>query len=379
MAINRANVSVGVAGLLAACGMALGQYSSNFEAPTYSPGVLTGQGGWYIPPAAQVPNSRDVDLVAYAGNQYGIAANPGGCGQMAVGVSDGTLLARAQQSINFGAGGVWEFSYDFNGSFYASAATLPAVDNLGSFSLQYSVAVPPNTTATRYFQTLMSWGATACTLPDLTPLPNNTATADKFHMAIGHDIAAPTAPAVGNFVCPTANWANLPVNHWYRVKVRWSFTTALITQASIQDLTAGTPAEVTDVSGFGWYLYGGQNSTYPLPSEIRLFGGGNSATPPPGNIAAFDNIYVSPNSTTVVPCSTGVTCYANCDSSTSPPCLNVNDFICYNNLFAIGNPAANCDGSTLIPTLNVNDFICFNNAFATGCGAGGVNNCAPRP
>jgi hypothetical protein len=70
------------------------------------------------------------------------------------------------------------------------------------------------------------------------------------------------------------------------------------------------------------------------------------------------------------------TCYSNCDSSTNPPCLNVNDFICFNNLFATGDSAANCDGSTNPPLLNVNDFICFNNGYAAGCGA---NDCAPRP
>ncbi|MFN0131378.1 MAG: choice-of-anchor J domain-containing protein [Phycisphaerales bacterium] len=62
-------------------------------------------------------------------------------------------------------------------------------------------------------------------------------------------------------------------------------------------------------------------------------------------------------------------CYANCDASTIVPFLNVNDFICFNNLFAAGDTNANCDGSTIVPVLNVNDFICFNNAFASGCSA----------
>ena len=75
----------------------------------------------------------------------------------------------------------------------------------------------------------------------------------------------------------------------------------------------------------------------------------------------------------------GTGCYANCDNSTTAPCLNVNDFICFNNAFAAALPYANCDASTISPVLNVNDFICFNNAFASQCGAGGVNNCSPRP
>jgi hypothetical protein len=60
-------------------------------------------------------------------------------------------------------------------------------------------------------------------------------------------------------------------------------------------------------------------------------------------------------------------CYANCDSSTAPPILNANDFQCFLNKFAIGDPSANCDGSTAPPVLNANDFQCFLNNFAAGC------------
>jgi hypothetical protein len=63
----------------------------------------------------------------------------------------------------------------------------------------------------------------------------------------------------------------------------------------------------------------------------------------------------------------GNPCYANCDGSTQPPILNVNDFICFQSRFASGDSYANCDGSTQPPILNVNDFICFQSAFAAGC------------
>jgi hypothetical protein len=63
----------------------------------------------------------------------------------------------------------------------------------------------------------------------------------------------------------------------------------------------------------------------------------------------------------------GTVCYPNCDGSTSPPILNVNDFICFNNQFAVGDSYANCDASTSPPILNVNDFTCFLNSYATGC------------
>jgi hypothetical protein len=69
-------------------------------------------------------------------------------------------------------------------------------------------------------------------------------------------------------------------------------------------------------------------------------------------------------------------CYANCDHSTTPPILNVEDFTCFINEFAAASsltPAqqivhyANCDHSTTQPVLNVEDFICFINEFAQGC------------
>jgi len=60
-------------------------------------------------------------------------------------------------------------------------------------------------------------------------------------------------------------------------------------------------------------------------------------------------------------------CYANCDSSTLAPVLNVNDFICFQTRFAAGDAYANCDSSTIAPVLNVNDFICFQTKFAAGC------------
>jgi hypothetical protein len=60
-------------------------------------------------------------------------------------------------------------------------------------------------------------------------------------------------------------------------------------------------------------------------------------------------------------------CYANCDGSTTTPCLNVLDFGCFLNAFAAGNTYANCDHSTTAPILNVLDFGCFLNKFAAGC------------
>jgi hypothetical protein len=65
----------------------------------------------------------------------------------------------------------------------------------------------------------------------------------------------------------------------------------------------------------------------------------------------------------------GPACYPNCDSSTTVPFLNVQDFSCFLTKYASGNPYANCDNSTVPPTLNVQDFSCFLVKYATGCSA----------
>jgi hypothetical protein len=66
---------------------------------------------------------------------------------------------------------------------------------------------------------------------------------------------------------------------------------------------------------------------------------------------------------------TGSGCYANCDSSTQLPFLNVQDFSCFLTKYAAGNSYANCDNSTQIPVLNVQDFSCFLTKYAAGCSA----------
>lgn len=72
----------------------------------------------------------------------------------------------------------------------------------------------------------------------------------------------------------------------------------------------------------------------------------------------FDSISVRPP----VPA-----CYANCDSSTTAPVLNIGDFQCFMSRYAAGDPYANCDGSTRVPALDISDFTCFLQRYAAGC------------
>lgn len=62
-----------------------------------------------------------------------------------------------------------------------------------------------------------------------------------------------------------------------------------------------------------------------------------------------------------------VSCYANCDGSTAPPVLNINDFICFMARYNAQDPRANCDGTTAAPIVTINDQICFQAAFVAGC------------
>ncbi len=54
-------------------------------------------------------------------------------------------------------------------------------------------------------------------------------------------------------------------------------------------------------------------------------------------------------------------CYPDCDQSGS---LDIDDFICFQTLYAIGDPTADCDQSG---ELNIDDFICFQTLYAIGC------------
>jgi Immunoglobulin domain len=54
-------------------------------------------------------------------------------------------------------------------------------------------------------------------------------------------------------------------------------------------------------------------------------------------------------------------CDGDCDCDGT---LGIDDFICFQTLFAIGEPAADCDANG---QLAIDDFICFQTAFALGC------------
>lgn len=54
-------------------------------------------------------------------------------------------------------------------------------------------------------------------------------------------------------------------------------------------------------------------------------------------------------------------CQADCEGDDD---LDVDDFICFQTLFALNDPTADCDGTL---ELSIDDFICFQTVFALGC------------
>ncbi|MFN0131108.1 MAG: GC-type dockerin domain-anchored protein [Phycisphaerales bacterium] len=125
--------------------------------------------------------------------------------------------------------------------------------------------------------------------------------------------------------------------------------------------------------GVLFYVAGGPKigySTIPPASpayndgRLRISGGVATPSPPWSGVKVEPAMFTgSIRYNAYPPCFV----YANCDFSFVPPALNVNDFVCFNEMFAAGSTGANCDQSTIAPILNANDFICFLNAFARGC------------
>jgi len=239
-------------------------FATGFEAPDYSGssgGVsVNGQQGWYTP---NVAGAVDQFVFTYDGNALGMPANPIGedqfLGAQTLQLGD---FPRAQLNFDFSQATVWTVSYDvamgFNG-------VLPAVNNLGSFSLQDS-------TIARYFIQLNTWV--------------NPDTADQWNA--GYLAFDSTSSMDVDPRSPGDAWNNLAVNHWYNVSTTFDFDSNTITSVSITDLDSG---DTSTFAPTGWYLNGGSVFRPPLPTGLRYFvGGGDSYQ---DNVGSWDNVTIT--------------------------------------------------------------------------------------
>jgi hypothetical protein len=254
-----------VVALLAASSFAsigAAQYSTDFESLNGSASgvLLTGQDGYYIPAVGGI----DFLVYTYAGNVLGLPSNPAGGNQFTAG-NTGANFARAQRNVTYGAGtGVWTAAVDVCASFNG---TLPAADNLGSFSLQPAVA------GTKYFTALARWV--------------NTATATNWNADYVYFDAAgiQVTASVHN-----PGFQNLSVNHWFRWETKFDFDTNRILEVRLTDLTTSSTVVHSPAD---WFMDGGAAGTgNQAPTAFRFFSGGGGAPVIPGNVMAFDNLNI---------------------------------------------------------------------------------------
>ncbi len=76
---------------------------------------------------------------------------------------------------------------------------------------------------------------------------------------------------------------------------------------------------------------------------------------------AYDCVVTNACGSATSAAATLTTCYPDCDCNGA---LSIDDFICFQTLFAIGDPYADCDADSV---LSIDDFICFQTYFAIGC------------
>ncbi len=68
------------------------------------------------------------------------------------------------------------------------------------------------------------------------------------------------------------------------------------------------------------------------------------------------------------PLAVDVRCFADCDVSSGRGVLDIFDFLCFGNRFAVSDPyACDCDTSTGVGVCDIFDLLCFGNAFDAGC------------
>jgi hypothetical protein len=221
---------------------------------------------------------------------------------------------------------------------------------------------------------------TTATTTSSTVFMDLTAVSDDFEVYridYTSTLAPGTPTSVEVWTYPGSYVGNIASNAGWTLHETIQTTAAGITMPAQLELTA--PIHIAMGQTVGVYLVG------PVaPAEIRWKTGSTASD---GNLSLFSNqTRTEPFAGTahtnrsfagrIFYRSGGPACYANCDSSTVNPILNVDDFTCFINEYASAQSLpyeqqvahySNCDGSTIAPVLNVDDFTCFINQYAQGC------------
>lgn len=233
------------------------QFATDFEALTASPAgtIITGQDSWYIP----VAGSLDCTVMTYAGNTYGIPANPtGGANFFHARSMPANIFARGQRPTTLPANGIVFVEYDILCQ-YAGAA-LPT-QNIGSFSFQ------PSTNSV-YVNLLARWTALVASPPTWNA-----------------DVVAGTGTPPNTVVTVLANPAfqNLPVNVWHR----WGCTMDLVAGVHIDFRITNGATGITTIFQPAVPILLPRTVIAPMPTDFRFFAGGSD------NVVAIDNVKIT--------------------------------------------------------------------------------------
>ena len=237
--MNTTTTLIGVGALtLAVAAGASADVNSNFEAPSFSTGALTGQNGWYSP--GTVPFT----VHPYGSDPYGFAANPAGGQQFIVGNGDGNFGADARIDPDFSLQPMYDIAYDIN------------IINTG-------VGTSNNET-----------GLMATSGPDSPRLllnrHNNNPTETAWAINLG--VSGGTLEVA----------SELSYNHWYRVAWRVDYGAAEVLSFSLIDLSNGM-VSTTDLTGTSLL-----RPTGPLPTYFSITDGSHQR-----HITALDNVTIT--------------------------------------------------------------------------------------
>ena len=233
-------------------------YDTDFEALVASAAgtIITGQDGYYLPVTS--PVSIDGLVCTYAGNTFGIPANPLGGVNFWIGASNGTNFARSQRTITVPSGCQVLIEYDVCVGYTGSVTP---VNNIGSFSFQ------PSTTA-RFPNLLAAW-PTGVVFPP---------TGWNANVVLGPTVAG------AQTTFPDPNFLNLPLNVWHR----WGCVIDLGINEYVQFKLTNGSTNVTTIYTPAPGTMQLPNPTGTFPTDFRLFGGGGA-----GNLFAIDNLTIT--------------------------------------------------------------------------------------
>ena len=128
----------------------------------------------------------------------------------------------------------------------------------------------------------------------------------------------------------------------------WYFVVAGVDAFDDQAIEVFEQTQVHNNNGFQWNPGGGLG----FPDNLKAM-----------TIGDQGKANTAPNAV-ITGCACGgdcTPCEADCDANGE---LNILDFVCFQQVFQAGDPAADCDGNG---ELNILDFVCFQNEFQAGC------------